>query len=67
MDTDKKNALKGGRNGGFTEDKAYNGNTKKHFYRTPWEFFDGDEVRYGNEVTRYSNWSTVAIDYSKIL
>ena len=34
-----RNVTAGGRNGGLTEDKAYNGNHKRLFFRTPAEFF----------------------------
>lgn len=39
-----KTVTAGGRNGGKTKEKAYNGSHTKLFYRTPVEFFSGAEV-----------------------
>ncbi|KAJ7378062.1 hypothetical protein OS493_024724 [Desmophyllum pertusum] len=39
-----KTVLQGGRNGGKTPDKAYNGTNSKKYYQTPSTFFSGLEV-----------------------
>ena len=39
-----KTVFKGGRNGGRTPDKAYNGTNSKKYYQTPSAFFSGQEV-----------------------
>ncbi|KAL3882914.1 hypothetical protein ACJMK2_029216 [Sinanodonta woodiana] len=36
--------MQGGRNGGLTADKAYNGTSLSNYYLTPVEFFQGGEV-----------------------
>ncbi|XP_078367031.1 uncharacterized protein LOC144651043 [Oculina patagonica] len=39
-----KTVFEGGRNGGRTPDKAYNGTNSKKYYQTPSAFFSGQEV-----------------------